>query len=103
MVLLLDRGSGAGLRSEPGGVIVWRVAAGGRILRVRQGDAVDSGKRAEVIVKGVVFLNNDDDVIDWIVRFHTRLFCWCNLSSGKEATERGSVRRPSRSTTIEWG
>jgi hypothetical protein len=51
-------------------MIVWRIAAGGRVLRRRKTCAVCARERSEIIVEAVVLLNNDYDMLDWIVRLH---------------------------------
>jgi hypothetical protein len=51
-------------------VIVWRVAAGGWILRRRKACTVYAGELTEVIVEAVILLNDDHNMLNWIVRLH---------------------------------
>jgi hypothetical protein len=52
---------------------VWRVAAGGWILRRRKACTVYAGEGTEVIVEAVILLNDDHNVLNWIVRLHALL------------------------------
>src|ERR1700686_206948 len=55
---------------QPCHVIVWWVATSGRVLCRRKFCAVCAGERAKVIVEAVVLLNDDYNMLDWIVRLH---------------------------------
>jgi len=69
-VLLLHRVRPA---LQPRRVIMPWVAANRRVLRCRNLCAICAGKGAKIIVKAVVFLNDNHHVVDWIVRFHELL------------------------------
>ena len=58
---------------QPCRVIVWWVAASGRVLRRRKFCTVYTGERTEVIVEAVVLFNDDHNMLDWIVRLHRHL------------------------------
>src|SRR5665811_1930729 len=62
-----------GVRSplKPCLVIVGWIAACGRVLRGRKYRSVYAGVRAKVIVKAMVFFDDDDDMLNWIVWLHT--------------------------------
>jgi hypothetical protein len=49
---------------------VWWVAAGGRVLRWRKFCTLYAGEGAKVIVEAVVLLNDDHNMLDWIVWSH---------------------------------
>src|SRR5260370_17027490 len=66
-VLLLRR---ARRPPQPRRVIMRWIPAGWRVLRCRKVCAICAGERSEIIVKGMVFLNDDHHVVDGIVRFH---------------------------------
>src|SRR5262249_33129219 len=55
---------------QPRAMIVSRVAPGGWVLRRGEVCPVRARKTPEVVVKAVVFLNDDYDVCDGIVRLH---------------------------------
>src|SRR5262249_48682295 len=55
---------------QPRAMIVSRVAPGGWVLRRGEVCPVRARKTPEVVVKAVVFLNDDHDVCDGIVRLH---------------------------------
>jgi hypothetical protein len=55
---------------QPSRVIVWRVAAGGWILCRRKACTVYAGEGTEVIVEAVILLNDDHNMLNWIVRLH---------------------------------
>src|SRR5580700_2178700 len=58
---------------QPCCVIVWRVAASGWILRQRKACTVYAGEGTEVIVEAVILLNDDHNMLNWIVRLHALL------------------------------
>ncbi len=53
-------------------VVAW-IAACGRVLCGRKFRSVYAGVCAEVVVKAVVFFNDDDKMLNWIVWLHTPL------------------------------
>src|ERR1022692_2826447 len=66
LVLQLDGAFGA---IEPGSVVV-RLVVRRWIRGGRQSGAIGAWKCAEVIVKGVVFFDDDHYVFDWIIWLH---------------------------------
>ena len=55
-------------QSEPNHLML--IAAGGRVLRRRKGCTIHARKGAKVIIEAMIFLDDDDDMLDWIVRLH---------------------------------
>src|SRR6266404_4562431 len=60
---------------QPCHVIVSWIATRWRVLCRWKFCAVCAGKRAKVIVEAVVLLNDDYNMLDWIVRLHARSEC----------------------------
>ena len=58
---------------QPCRVIVWWVAAGGRVVRRRKFCTVYTGEGTEVIVEAVILLNDDHYMLNRIVRLHALL------------------------------
>ncbi len=81
VILLFNGGAGATESFQPGAVSVRRVTAGGRIGRMWEMLARGAGESAEIIIKGMVFFDDDDDVVNRVVRFHMHLFCALDHSS----------------------
>ena len=67
MVLLAD---GSLCAFEPGFVIVWRVAGRGIGGVGKRGVTVSPRKGAEVIVKRMILFDDDNYMLDRIIRFH---------------------------------
>src|SRR2546421_9251891 len=74
LLTILDLVVGVGRAFHPRLVpmirIIWR-----RVLRGGEPGAMRAGKRADVVVEGMVFLDDNDDVLDLVTWRHGLLLC----------------------------